>query len=200
MKSTMPRTASSDPVYLQRLRRHYARHRCFPAYSGIGAIVGLNSTSSVSALLRRLAAAGYIALHDRRVVPQPAFFERPLAAGRVPAGLPAAVADVPPDTLAIDGYLVRDPTNTFLVRVQGESMTGAGLLPGDTVVVEARSEARPGAIVVASIDGETTVKRLARRHGRLVLQPENDAYPELAPASFEIVGVVVGSFRRYPRP
>lgn len=197
MIATMARTASSDPLYLQRLQSHYARHGCFPAYAGIGAIVGLASTSSVHALLRRLQAAGFVALRDRRVVPQARFFERPLAPGRVPAGLPAAIGDAAPGSVGIDAQLVRDPARTFLVRIQGESMTGAGLLPGDTVVVEARRDARPGQIVVADIDGEYTVKRLARRDGRLVLQPQNDAYPVLAPDAFEIVGVVVGAFRRY---
>ena len=86
---------------------------------------------------------------------------------------------------------------TFLVGVKGESMTGAGLMPGDTLIVEKTATAQDGDIVVALVDDGYTVKRLARENRKVVLKPENKAYPVLRPDPVEIVGVVVGSFRRY---
>lgn len=197
MKARMARPASSDALYLQRLQDHYARHRVIPAYTAIGAIVGLRSKSSVSAWLQRLRDAGLIDVRHRRIVPLARFFERPRAASRVSAGLPMAAVDGPDDGLGIDSHLVRHPSRTFLVAVQGESMTGAGLLPGDTVIAESRTDARPGQIVIANVDGEFTIKRLARERGRLVLRPENDAFPVIRPDPLQIVGIAVGAFRRY---
>lgn len=95
--------------------------------------------------------------------------------GRVQAGgLTAAVE-------AIEGYvpvrrLVAD--GLFALRVQGESMVGAGILPGDIVVVRQQPRAEPGEIVVALVDDEATVKRLRFRGNRIELHPEN---PEFAP-------------------
>jgi repressor LexA len=69
---------------------------------------------------------------------------------------------------------------------------------GDTVVVEKRTSANVGDIVVAIIDNEFTLKRLAREKGQIVLRPENKAYPVIRPkGDLEIFGVVVGQFRKY---
>jgi repressor LexA len=77
-------------------------------------------------------------------------------------------------------------------------MIDAGILDGDTVVVEKRAAAEIGDIVVAIVDNEFTLKRLAREKGRVVLRPENKAYPVIRPAAdLEIFGVVVGQFRSY---
>ncbi|MCC6531721.1 MAG: LexA family transcriptional regulator [Burkholderiales bacterium] len=188
---------SADELYLRKLQEHYARHRMFPSYAGIGRIVGLSSTSSVAALLQRLHEQGYIEFNQRRVVPARRFFERALVPSRVAAGLPSAAFDAPAEGLAIDAHLIRHPARSFLIEVKGDSMSGAGLLPGDTVVVESAQVADPGDIVVALADGAYTVKRLARENRRLVLRPEHPDYPVLRPDPLEIVGVVVASFRKY---
>jgi len=169
----------------------------FPSYAAIGRIVGLKSTSSVSAFLERLMADGYLEAKDRRLRPGARFFERPLVLSRVAAGLPAMAFEAPAEGLAIDAHLVRRLSRTFLITVKGDSMTDAGLLPGDTIVVEREHTANAGDIVVAVVDGAYTVKRLKRENRKFVLAPENKAYPVLRPDPLEIVGVVVGSFRRY---
>ena len=77
-------------------------------------------------------------------------------------------------------------------------MSDAGILDGDTVVVEKRTVANVGDIVVAIVDNEFTLKRLAREKDHMVLRPENKAYPVIRPrGDWEIFGVVVGQFRRY---
>src|SRR5690349_10459794 len=103
----MGRTASADPSYLARLQDYYARHRVFPSYAAIGEVVGLKSTSSVSALLGRLQAAKLIEMRQRRIVPTARFFARPLVQSRVAAGLPDAAFDAEPEPLEIDAHLVR---------------------------------------------------------------------------------------------
>jgi len=193
----MPRQPLSDPDYLARLQDYFAKHRVFPSYSSIGKLIGLKSTSSVSAFLDRLKAEGYIDSKDRRLRPGKRFFERPLMPSRVAAGLPSLAYDSPAEGLAIDAHLINTPSRTFLLVVKGESMIDAGLMPGDTLIVERSNAANDGDIVVAMVDDGYTVKRLKRENRKYVLKPENKAYPVLRPETIEIVGVVVGSFRKY---
>jgi SOS regulatory protein LexA len=193
----MPRHPVSDADYLAKLQDYYARDQVFPSYAAIGELIGLKSTSSVAAFLVRLQAQGYVEIRERRLRPRPRFFERPLMQSRVAAGLPSVAQDAPAEGLAIDAQLVRRPSRTFLLKVKGDSMVDAGLMPGDTIVVEKSNSANVGDIVVALVDGAYTVKRLARENRRFVLRPENKAYPVLRPDPLEIVGVVTGSFRTY---
>jgi repressor LexA len=193
----MPKQPIFDADYLHKLQDYYAYHQVFPSYAAIGKIVGLKSTSSVAAFLERLKSEGYMETQERRLRPGPRFFERPLVASRVAAGLPAMAFDAPAESLAIDAHLIKRPSRTFLVTVKGDSMIDAGLMAGDTLVVERGNSANAGDIVVAIIDGAYTVKRLARENRKFVLKPENKAYAVLRPDPLEIVGVVVGSFRKY---
>ncbi len=117
--------------------------------------------------------------------------------GRVQAGaLQEAIEDP-------DGWLPAAAGNPadelFALTVRGESMRDAGILPGDTVVVRRQDTARDGEIVVASVEGEATVKRLKLSAGRIVLQPENDDFApiEIAPdTEIRILGRVVEIRRR----
>ncbi len=188
---------SDDGQYLARLQDYYARHQVLPSYARIGALVGLNSKASVAGMVARLKENGFLkSTPDKRLKPGPRFFERSIAEN-VRAGAPAATLDVPSDAVRIDSRLIRNPSKTVLVKVKGDSMIDAGILDGDTVVVEKRAAAEIGDIVVAIVDNEFTLKRLAREKGRVVLRPENKAYPVIRPADLEIFGVVVGQFRSY---
>lgn len=189
---------SQDAAYLAQLQDYYARHRVFPPYSGIGELLGLKSKSSVAALVARLRLEGYLeAMPDRRLKPGPRFFERVLAES-VRAGFPQAADDSARDSLTIDEYLIEHPSRTVLVRVKGDSMVDAGIHPGDIAVVERTHSARPGDLVVAIVDDEFTLKRLARDKEGFLLMPANPAYPPIRPkGSLELFGVVVGIIRKY---
>lgn len=189
---------ADDGQYLASLQDYYARHRVLPSYSAIGALVGLNSKASVAGMVLRLKAEGFLeSSPDRRLKPGKRFFERPLAKS-VRAGLPSPAVDASPEVLSIDEYLVAHPSKTLLITVKGDSMIDAGIHPGDVVIVEKRASANVGEIVVAIIDNEFTLKRLQKDRGRIVLKPENKAYPVIRPKSdLEIFGVVVGQFRKY---
>jgi len=87
-----------------------------------------------------------------------------------------------------------------LIPVTGESMLGAGIHPGDRVVVERDVPARPGDLVIAVIDNEFTLKTLAVDSGEAVLKPANPAYAVLRPGDrLQVFGVVVGLIRSYRR-
>jgi len=142
---------------------------------------------------------------DRRLKPGRRFFERSVA-GNVRAGVPNPAVDVVPESLEIrnlrgDAHLVPSPAKTLLIKVEGDSMIDAGILDGDTVVVEKRASANVGDIVVAIVDNEFTLKRLDRERGRFVLRPANKAYSVIRPGKdLEIFGVVIGLFRKYAAP
>lgn len=190
----------NDDRYLAQLRRYWKKHQAFPSMAKLCEVVGLASTSSVFALVGRLTEAGYLERTEGRIAPTKLFFAREVL-GTVRAGRPEVVGQTEPELLSIDDHLVDDPNRTFLCRVRGDSMKDAGLLDNDIVVVERNAPAKAGDIVVALVDGETTVKTLRlSEEGRFYLQAANPAYPDIHPAgSLELLGVVVGSFRKHRR-
>jgi len=126
--------------------------------------------------------------------------EIPLFSSTVAAGYPSPAEDHVEDTLDLNEYMVQRPDHTFMLRVEGESMKNAGIMPGDILVVDRSLKATHKKIVIAAIDGELTVKRLYHRGGLVKLLPENPAYPEIeldSETDLVIWGVVIGSFRRF---
>lgn len=85
--------------------------------------------------------------------------------------------------------LIRDHLSTFIVRVSGESMQGAGISDGDELLVDRSVQPRDGHVVIAVIDGEVTVKRLSTGPGGVVLKAENPDYPDLRAAELSDFGV-----------
>ena len=124
----------------------------------------------------------------------------PLFGRWVPAGFPSPADDYLEGEIDLATFLIERPSATFLMRVSGLSMTGAGILDGDYVIVDRSVEARSGHIVVAVCNGEMTIKRLhIVSRGHALLRAENPDFPaweicEETPA--EIWGVVVGTFRK----
>lgn len=127
--------------------------------------------------IRQSSGAGPVeALYPDSHAPKALF---PLFASRVPAGFPSPADDYVEGRLDLNDHLVEHPAATFFVRVQGDSMEGAGIRDGDLLVVDRALEPTHGRIVIAAVNGELTVKRLRLQEGSVWLQPENPAYPPL---------------------
>jgi repressor LexA len=191
----------SDTNHLTALRTHWKRHKAFPSMAKLTEVLGMASTGGVFKALGRLVDAGYLERVDGRIAPTKKFFALPLL-GTVRAGLPQpAGQDESFDLINVEDYLITHPDRTSFCRVKGDSMRDAGLLDGDMVVVEANSPTKSGDIVVAVVDNEITVKYLrADKSGAWRLEPANSAYDVIVPSgSLEILGVVIGSFRRFDR-
>jgi DNA polymerase V len=123
----------------------------------------------------------------------------PLYLHRIPAGFPSPADDYIETGLDLNDLLVRNPAATFMVRVSGDSMIGAGIHDGDILVVDRSETAVHGKIVVVALDGEMTVKRLYLKGGRCRLVPENKAFQPIHVGSeqdLQVWGVVVGVVRR----
>jgi repressor LexA len=115
--------------------------------------------------------------------------------GRVTAGLPILAVENVDDYFPLPRSLAGE-AESFMLRVSGESMVGAGILDGDYVIVRKQQSAANGEIVVAMIDDEATVKRLFRENGSVRLEPENPAYDPIVSDSVAILGKVIGLVRK----
>jgi repressor LexA len=189
----------------------YARkHGYPPTVREIGAEVGLASPSTVHVHLAKLEEAGLV----KRDPTKPRALELagrgedagsarvrvlPLV-GEIAAGAPLLAEQNIEDYLAVPEPLSRGD-DEFLLRVRGESMVEAGIMPGDYVVVRRQSTAENGDVVAALVGeddaaGEATIKTFHRDRDRIRLQPENSSMEPLYPDHIEILGKVVGLFRR----
>jgi DNA polymerase V len=124
--------------------------------------------------------------------------ERPLYASRPAAGFPAPGDDQVEKPLDLNDLLIDNPTATFFVRVEGDSMEGAGIFSGDVLVVDRSVAATHGKIVVAAVFGEMVVKRLEKTPTKTRLLSEQVGYDPIDIHNNDdcfIWGVVVGSVR-----
>lgn len=122
----------------------------------------------------------------------------PLFDATAECGFPSPADDYLDRPLDFNELLIANPAATFAVRMAGESMTGAGIFPGDIAVVDRSRTPTSGCIVLALVDGGFTVKRYRRQGDQVVLQAENPAFPDRvisAEQSFEVWGVVTHSIR-----
>ena len=171
-----------------------------PSVREIGEAVGLKSPSTVHFHLKHLEEAGIIekgAGKGRAItLREPVVPENQVPiVGNVVAGSPILAEECIEDYLTFDTGGHGD--EYFALRVRGESMLNAGILPGDLVVVRRQQTARNGEIVVAMIEDEATVKTYSRQNGHVWLLPENDAYSPIDGTYAEILGKVAAVVRRY---
>ena len=118
--------------------------------------------------------------------------------GNVAAGLPVSAEENMHDVVSMDEYLVAKPDSSFLLQVTGDSMTGAGIMDGDLVVVERERTPKSGDIVLAEVDGQWTMKYFRRQGGEVILEAANPAYPTIYPKEeLKIGGVITASVRKY---
>ncbi len=180
-----------------------------PSVREIGAAVGLKSPSTVHFHMKGLEEAGVIVKAEgkTRAISLPGVPLGPVAeesdpranqipvVGSVAAGSPILAQE------CIEDYLTFDTQGLsgehFALRVRGNSMLGAGILPDDLLVVHRQQEARSGEIVVALFEDEATVKTYRLKDGHVWLMPENPEYEPIDGTYAQIIGKVVAVVRRY---
>lgn len=170
-----------------------------PSVREICEAVGLKSPSTVHFHLKRLQERGLIEKGDFKgraiVLTDRQEKNQVPVLGTVAAGTPILAQE------CIEDYLTFDcggqEGEFFALRVRGESMLKAGILPDDLVVVHKQQTAMNGEIVVALLGEEATVKRLSRRNGQVWLLPENDAYQPIDGTDAQVLGKVTAVVRQY---
>jgi repressor LexA len=179
-----------------------------PSIRQIGAALGIRSTNGVRSHLKALEKKGYIhrslrtsrgiAMLDRIKQVTTSTLQEAVAVpilGRVTAGMPILAVENRDGHLQLDPSLVKG-ADTFALRVEGDSMIGAGILDGDYVLVRPQPHADNGDIVVALLeDDEVTVKRFFREAGGVRLQPENPTMEPIRAPRVAICGKVTGLVR-----
>ena len=190
---------------LEFIRQYQQEHQLPPSTRVIQRHFGFSSQNSVMSHLRALARKQQLAkLDDRKwglkaETVQGQLFALPVY-GSIPAGLPAMQEQAVEETVKVDptvfGVRRSRPGHCWALRVQGDSMIGAHIIEGDLVVLE-RREPKAGDIIAALVDETTTtLKRLVKVGGRLILRAENPRYRDIVPDRLESQGVLVGVIRR----
>jgi repressor LexA len=178
-------------------RFYYQRGR-MPSFSEIGEIVGFKSKNAVSKLIHKLEHMKVLARDEKgRLTPGSIKFPVRVL-GTVEAGFPSPAEEELADTLSLDELLIHNHEATFLLRVSGDSMSEAGILPGDMVIVNKGTNPKSGDIVIAEVDGEWTMKYLRKRGDSVTLIPANPNYKPIKPKNeLKIAGVVTAVVRKY---
>jgi repressor LexA len=169
-----------------------------PSFSEIGELTGLRSKNAVFKLVSKLALLGVVERDEKgRLIPR-SIGSPVKILGTVEAGFPSPAEEALTDTLSLDDLLVQNREATFLLKVAGDSMSGAGILPGDMVLVDKGRVPKSGDIVIAEVDGEWTMKYLRKRGDSVTLIPANPKYQPIRPKKeLKIGGVVTAVVRKY---
>ncbi len=205
-------TARQQEVYAY-LAAYIRKHGLSPTFEEIMRELKLRAKSTVHAHLLSLESAGLIRreTHKSRAITLvgadqlaalPAMTEVPLL-GYVAAGAPNFAFALANETVTVPSEMISRQNRTYALRVRGDSMTGAHICDGDTILVEARQAAENGEMAVALIDGtDATLKWFYRERSQVRLEPANPKYRTIVirpPERCQVQGVVTGVLRRTVR-
>lgn len=196
-----------EQVLLDFIERYQLEHGASPTVREMRQHMRLKSDGFVVHCLKKLASKGAIKKGDtpRSIKLLPAVAARlktdlvkiPVV-GHIPAGGPVVSEENVEDWISFEEGSVKGAKDCFILKVRGDSMTGAGILDGDFVIASMKRQPKLRDIVVALVDGGSTVKRYMLERGRSYLKPENPKYKNIYPEEdLQIQGVVVGVLRWY---
>ena len=194
----MAQTLSDDTMRSRAIARFYKENGRMPSFSEISEMTGLRSKNAVSKLVQRLEDLKVLKKDAKgRLIPG-SISSAVRVLGTVEAGFPSPAEEELVDTLSLDELLIQNREATFLLKVSGDSMSGAGVLPGDMVIVDKGQTPKSGDIVIAEVDGQWTMKFLRKRGDSVTLLPANPKYKPIKPKNeLKIAGVVTAVVRKY---
>ena len=197
MKETMQKN-NKMKARAEAISEFYHDQGRMPSFSEIGKMLGLASKNAVSKVVVRLEKMKVLE-RDKKGRLIPCSIVCPVRVlGTVEAGFPSPAEEELVDTISLDELLIQNRQSTFLLKVSGDSMTDAGILPGDMVIVDKGLTPKSGDIIIAQVDGEWTMKYLKKRGDKAILVPANPKYKPIKPASeLKIAGVVTAVVRKY---
>lgn len=180
------------------LYKLFKKLRRMPSYSELARSAGIRSKNAVYKIVNKLIDQNIIRKdHTGRLLPG-AQWNSVRVLGTVAAGWPSPAEEELLDTMTIEEYLIENKEATFILKVSGDSMKDAGILPGDMVLVERREDARNGQIVIAEVDHEWTMKYYRKSGNTVQLIPANSRYSPITPKEqVRIAAVVKAVIRKY---
>ena len=197
---------SRQQEIFQFIKRYASKYGYPPTVREIGKAVGLASSSTVHAHLANLEKYGVLRRDPTKPRAIELLFDKAKKAvvpdegalplvGRVAAGAPVLAEENIEDYVQVPAVAGGDE-GEYILQVSGESMRDAGILAGDYVVVHRQDSASDGDIVVALLGEEATVKRFFRESDHVRLQPENPSMEPIRSRDVQVLGRVVGVFRK----
>jgi SOS regulatory protein LexA len=174
------------------------KHGRAPTLDELRKLFNVKSKNTASVMARKFVEAGVLArtATGRLTAPRRNPARKLRLLGSVAAGFPSPAEESLLDTMSLDEYLVTRPEATFMLRVEGDSMVDAGILPGDTVLVERGRAPRNGDIVIACVDAAWTMKYFYKDDKGVRLEAANKKYAVIRPRSRLAVEGVVSSVIR----
>lgn len=185
-------------LIVYKIRKFYFQNKRMPTYSEMADLLGYSSKGAVRYVINKMIERDLIEKDDKGyLLPNKLFGSYPVL-GKVQAGFPSPAEEELLDTITFDDFLVENPAATYLVKVNGDSMIEAGIMPDDIVIVDRGREAKEGDIVIAQVDNEWTMKYLIMDGSKVKLVPADKKYQDIYPKNdLEIGGVVVGVVRKF---
>lgn len=176
----------------------YGKSGRMPSFSEIGHLFRLKSKSSVFKIINKLEKTGLLKRdHKGRLIPL-SMKQHTKVLGTIEAGFPSPTEEELIDTISLDDLLIQNKDATFLLKVTGDSLKDAGILPGDMVIVDKSLNPVNGDIVIAQVDGEWTMKIFKKKENSIVLIPANPKYKPIHPKNeLKVAGVVTSVIRKY---
>ena len=164
----------------------------------LSAVVGFRSKHAARELVQRLVAQEWIEKDAAGTLLPGRLFQAVPLLGTVTAGFPSPAEEELADTMTLDEYLISNKEATYLLKVDGESMIEAGILPGDLLLVERGVDPRDGDIVIAQVDQEWTIKYFRKRGRSVFLEAANKDFKPIYPTEeLKIAAVVRAVIRKY---
>lgn len=184
--------------YKQRIARFYRQHRRMPSYAEMLPLLGFRSKNAVFKLVKKLEAENFLSKDAQGKLSPRNLYGEVKVLGAVEAGFPTPAEEELADTLSLDEFLIQNKEATYMLRISGESMKDAGILPGDMVLVDRSLMARDGDIVIAEVDNRWTIKYLRKKGKGVYLEPANKRFPTIrAEEELRIAAVVKAVIRKY---
>ena len=183
---------------VSKLLDFYHVHKRMPTYAEMMKLWGYKTKSAVAYSVTKLIKEGILfkdktghlllkqGIGDLKVL------------GLVEAGFPTSAQEEMLDTMSLDEYLIDNKEASYMLKVKGESMIDAGIMPGDLVIVERGAEAKPGDIVIAEVDGSYTLKYYRIKNKKAYLEASNKNFKNIYPEEeLKITAVVRSVIRKY---
>ena len=184
--------------YKNKIISFYKNHRRMPSYSEIMKLFNLKSKNSAFRLVKKLIREEFLSQDATGRLIHDIFYGSTRILGQVHAGFPSPAEEELVDTISLDEYLIDNRDATFMLKVSGDSMVGAGIIEGDMVLADRSVTPRPGDIVIAEVDSEWTMKYLRKTGQKMWLEAANKKYKPIYPQEeLKIAAVVKAVIRKY---
>ena len=184
--------------YYSKIIDFYRDRKRMPTYSEVMKLLRFKSKNSVTKLFNKMIDDDLVEKDSSGFIIPLRIYGQARVLGTVEAGWPSPAEEELSDTMSLDEYLINNKEATFMLKVKGDSMIDAGIMPGDMVLVERGKNPKYGDVVIAEVDNGWTMKYLHKDKGQICLRPANSKYSVIYPKDeLKITAVVTAVIRKY---